>query len=266
MNLTLKLFNMFYKITPDFLRKPLKFLYTIMIELLKPMKKFLTPMMGVLTPTIIQKMKKETDKIFNIYDAVEFSFSFKFLTFSIKPSQVKYEITKLLELLKDLKPKTILEIGTERGGTLFLFTSIADPEATILSVDLLGGPFGGGYPEWKIPLYQSFARNEQKIKLLRGDSHNAKTFELVKTTLDGKVDFLFVDGDHTYEGIKKDFEMYSPLVREGGLIAFHDIIEHPPETGCNVNKFWNEIKYDYKYIEIIEDIKQDWAGIGVIYL
>jgi predicted O-methyltransferase YrrM len=39
-----------------------------------------------------------------------------------------------------------------------------------------------------------------------------------------KVDFLFIDADHSYEGVKKDFEMYSPLVRKGGIIAFHDII------------------------------------------
>jgi predicted O-methyltransferase YrrM len=41
---------------------------------------------------------------------------------------------------------------------------------------------------------------------------------------DNKVDFLFIDADHSYEGVKKDFEMYSPLVRKGGIIAFHDII------------------------------------------
>jgi len=153
------------------------------------------------------------------------------------------------------------------GGTLFLFISIADPEANILSVDLPGGSFGGGYPEWKIPLYQSFAKGGQKIKLLRADSHNPKTLELVKTASDHRmIDFLFIDGDHTYEGVKRDFNMYSSLVKEGGIIALHDIVEHPPETGCKVNKFWNEIKYDYEYSEIIEDIKQNWAGIGVIYL
>ncbi|MCS7366302.1 MAG: class I SAM-dependent methyltransferase [archaeon YNP-WB-062] len=67
------------------------------------------------------------------------------------------------------------------------------------------------------------------------------------------MDFLFIDGDHTYEGVKKDFEMYSPLVRGGGIIAFHDIVQHPPETGCEVSGFWNEIKLRYKYREIVED-------------
>jgi len=54
--------------------------------------------------------------------------------------------------------------------------------------------------------------------------------------------------------------MYSPLVRKGGIIAFHDIVRHPPETGCEVSMFWNEIKYSYKYLEIVKDWKQNWAG------
>ena len=81
-----------------------------------------------------------------------------------------------------------------------------------------------------------------------------------------KLDFLFIDGDHTYEGVKKDFEMYSPLVRNGGIIAFHDICPHPPEKKCEVSKFWNEIKQRYKCVEIVEDWRQNWAGIGVIYV
>lgn len=36
--------------------------------------------------------------------------------------------------------------------------------------------------------------------------------------------------------------MYRKLVREGGIIALHDIISHPPETGCEVSKVWDEIK------------------------
>ena len=60
--------------------------------------------------------------------------------------------------------------------------------------------------------------------------------------------------------------MYSPLVRKGGVIAFHDIVEHPPETGCEVSMFWNEIKHSYKYLEIVKDWRQNWAGIGVIFV
>ena len=254
-----KLFLQLYEIIPPVLKKTLYSIHSLGMKLL--------------CPIIVLKMNKgnflnrEIKNINNISNALEFAVSFQYLTFSIKLAQVKNEITKLLEILKDLNPKIILEIGTAGGGTLYLFTKILDPEATIISVDLPGGSFGGGYSKWKIPLYQSFTKKGQKIKLLRADSHNPKTFKLVKTFLaDKKVDFLFIDGDHTYEGVKRDFNMYSSLVKEGGIVAFHDIMETAPGSGCKVNKFWNEIKNDYKYLEIIEDIKQKWAGIGVIYL
>jgi predicted O-methyltransferase YrrM len=221
----------------------------------------------VFSPLIVKKFRSAVRGVYNIHDALDFAFSFQAFGVSIKPIQVKYEIAKLLEIVAGLRPRVVLEIGTAGGGTLFLFTRAADPDAKIISIDLPGGPFGGGYPRWKTPLYKSFSKEGQKIYLIRRDSHDPQTLEEVKRILGGeRVDFLFIDGDHTYEGVKRDFEMYSPLVREGGIIAFHDICPHPPETKCEVNRFWNEIKQRYKFAEIVEDRDQKWAGIGVLYV
>ena len=238
-----------------------------------PLYSLYSKVMKLLIPIIVVKIRKGKflnkiiKNINSIDDALEFAFSFQYLAFTIRTAQIKHEINRLLEILNDLNPRIILEIGTAGGGTLFLFTRIARPDATIISVDLPGGEFGGGYTKWKIPIYQSFTKRRQRIKLFREDSHSPKTFELVKNFLDGKmIDFLFIDGDHTYEGVKKDFDMYSCLVKKGGIIAFHDIMECLPEVGCEVSKYWNEIKYDYQFLEIIEDNNQKWAGIGVFYI
>jgi len=146
-----------------------------------------------------------------------------------------------------------------------LFARVSSPDAVIISIDLPHGRFGGGYPEWKIPLYRSFATQKQKIYLIREDSHELSTLNMVKKILKGhKLDFLFIDGDHTYDGVKRDFEVYSESVSKGGIIAFHDICPHPPQTGCEVNKFWREIKDDYKHVELIKDYKKGWGGIGVL--
>ena len=221
----------------------------------------------VLTPLIVRRFRGLVCNVSGIHEAVDFAFSFNCLGVSIKPSQVMYEIAKLLELIAELKPKTVLEIGTAGGGTLFLFTRVADPEAKIISIDLPGGPFGGGYPKWKIPLYKSFSRGGQKIYLIRRDSHDPQTLEEVKRILSGeRVDFLFIDGDHSYEGVKKDFKIYSPLLRKGGIIAFHDIVPGPPENVGGVPVFWNEIKHEFAYMEIVKDWKQNGYGIGVIYV
>ena len=183
----------------------------------------------------------------------------------IKPIQVRSEIMALLGLLREAAPQTILEIGTAMGGTLFLLARNAPAGCYIVSIDLPGGPFGGGYPEWKIPLYKAFARPDQTMTLLRLDSHDQSTKAIANTLFSDGVDFLFIDGDHTYEGVKKDFEMYSPLVNKGGIIGFHDITVHPKETGCDVSRFWSEVKREYSHEEFIENKDQIGYGIGVLY-
>jgi len=210
----------------------------------------------------VKKFKEASRDIDNVHEALDFAFSFQAFGISIKPFQVKREIAKLLEIVAELRPRAVLEIGTAEGGTLFLFTRVADPNAKIISIDL-----PSGVPKWKVFLYKSFAREGQEIYLLRGNSHDPRTLEEVKRVLgDEKVDFLFIDGDHTYEGVKKDFEMYSPLVREGRIIAFHDIVPGPPENVGGVPKFWNEIRAKYKQLEIVEDWSQGGCGIGVLYV
>ena len=187
------------------------------------------------------------------------------LSILYRPMQVKWEIERLSYILRDLRPKYLLEIGTARGGTLFLWTRLARDDALIISIDLPKGSFGGGYPLLKGFAYKFFAKRKQKIVLIRGDSHDSRTLKKVKEILAGrKLDFLFIDGDHTYEGVKKDYEMYSSLVRKAGIIAFHDIVPHPSKTRCEVSKFWNEIKTRYNYTEIVKDQTQKWAGIGII--
>ena len=60
--------------------------------------------------------------------------------------------------------------------------------------------------------------------------------------------------------------MYSPLVRKGGIIAFHDIVPGPPENVGGVPEFWNDIKNKYEHLEIVKDPNQGGYGIGVIFV
>lgn len=200
------------------------------------------------------------DLAFNIFN------DFRFRPWNIEPAQMKEEITELMKLLAKRKPRFLLEIGTARGGTLFLFTRVSTSDALIISVDLPGGLFSGGYPEWRKLFYESFAIHKQKMHLIRADSHALSTLNMVENILEGdKLDFLFIDGDHTYKGVKTDFEIYSKLVGKGGIIAFHDIVSGPPENVGDVPRFWSETKRSFSYVELVKNWKQGGYGIGVIY-
>ncbi len=68
---------------------------------------------------------------------------------------------------------------------------------------------------------------------------------------------LFIDGDYSYEDVNADFKIYSHLVKEEGLISFHDIVpDKEPNEGNwvgELHRFWQEIKGNYDYKEFIED-------------
>jgi len=196
--------------------------------------------------------KKATDFLFNTHGHL------------IKPKQIRWEITETAKIVENLKPKTVLEIGTAKGGTLFLWSRLASEDATIVSIDM---PWenGGGYPNWKTDLYQKFSSPKQKLTLLRADSHQTSTLENLRSIIaKDEIDLLFIDGDHTYDGVKKDYEMYSPLVRDGGIIAMHDIAKHDLNPECQVDRFWKEIKQGKNTKEFIISPPADWGGIGVI--
>jgi len=180
------------------------------------------------------------------------------------------ELSALITLLKRRKMDTVVEIGTAKGGTLYTWCKISRPDALIVSIDMPGGPFGGGYTLNDVRKFRKYKRIKQKLYFLREDSHKQTTKKRLMEILKGRdIDFLMIDGDHSYRGVKKDFQLYSPLVKQNGLIVFHDILFHPKVPKCKVEKFWNEIKTRFKYIEFI-DKKDDrgwgqWGGIGVIY-
>ena len=175
--------------------------------------------------------------------AVPFLFRGHGLYNSIRPMQSQFEIGELYQTIMGRRPKTVVEIGTCHGGTLYLWCQAADPAATIISIDLPEGEFGGGYPACRAQLYQSFATGSQQIHLLRADSHSPDTAGQLQKLLGGRtIDFLFIDGDHTYAGVKQDFELYSRLLSKDGLIALHDIAPRPDEPRIEVWKFWHELK------------------------
>jgi predicted O-methyltransferase YrrM len=181
------------------------------------------------------------------------------------PIQIHGEILSLLDLLASGKPKDVLEIGTSKGGSLYLFSKVAHPSATLVTVDL---------NIRNQELLRSFARRQQRIELIEGNSTEHETIVKIRNIFPEGVDLLFLDGDHSYHGVKKDFEIYSSFVRPGGWIVFHDIVEDNDTRygvctgGCSggVPTFWREIKGRFKQVEFIDNPNQDGLGIGVLFI
>jgi cephalosporin hydroxylase len=202
---------------------------------------------------------------------VELVKRFNYAGITVESWQIASEITAFLRILEAEPPQTVLEIGTASGGTLFLLTRVAAPDALLVSVDLKRGQFGGGHARWRVPLYRSFAREAQRVELVAGDSHDPRTQERVRRLLNGRaLDLLFVDGDHSYEGVRQDFTDYSTLVRSRGLVAFHDIVPGGPGKHGDpggVPTFWSELKSTWADVtELVENWEWGSCGIGTVRL
>ncbi len=179
------------------------------------------------------------------------------------------EFSKLIRVVKKRKLETVVEIGTAKGGTFATWCTLAQPDALLISIDLPGGMHGGGYSEDDAERFDAYGGPNQQLHFLRQDSHDQATLDALKQMLGlRKVDFLMIDGDHTYEGVRADYEMYSPLVADGGLIAFHDILEHPQIPDCQVDRLWSELRVTGESEEFTDPDDErgwgQWGGIGVL--
>jgi cephalosporin hydroxylase len=177
---------------------------------------------------------------------------------TIHTLQVRSEIIALAKAVAALRPDTILEIGTARGGTLLIWASLASRQ--VISCDLVHRPAQKSLLEALPP-----PGSRCRVRLLTGNSHEPAFKRRVAETLNGRqVDFLFIDGDHSESGVARDYEDYREFVRPGGIIAFHDIIENQPLPDNQVFHFWKKVRQGKAVEEFVDDPRQCGFGIGII--
>lgn len=176
--------------------------------------------------------------------------------------QNEQEFKHLFEIVKISKPECILEIGSMFGDTLkFWFT--LKPKM-VVSMDMLVPETDPRYDQQRHGhdiLWDTWAKEYSVDFRLFENSHDPKAYDRISRIMP-QIDFLFIDGDHSYEGVKQDFNLFAPLVKPGGIIALHDIVPNPQYGDIQVPKFWNEIKNHFFWRELIYDKNQ--FGIGVL--
>jgi len=183
------------------------------------------------------------------------------------------EVEKLHEYLSKRKHEVIVEVGTCHGGMTWFLAHLPNFKK-IISVDLPGSEFGGGPTPRDLEVIRNWVSTEYDVTLCTGNSQIPETVKEVADELgSAQVDVLFIDADHSYDGVKKDFELWSPLVRNGGTIIFHDVVDHAKSNpACQVKKFWDEIRANRPmgiFFEIVapdsyETKESTWAGIGIM--
>jgi predicted O-methyltransferase YrrM len=166
--------------------------------------------------------------------------------------------------------KYALEIGCYDGGTTIFLSHICE---NLITIDQPNQP---RFDEYKYNIGDSNIYGSKLLNTITnfnyvsGSSHNEDTLNRVINLLgDKKLDLLFIDGDHSYEGVKQDYEMYSKLVKKGGIIAFHDVHESSfhESHNCFVHNFWKEMKEEFKDAKTLycdQDQNSVWGGIGVL--
>ena len=125
------------------------------------------------------------------------------------------------------KPITYLEIGSFAGGSISLIASHKYP-TNCFTLDL-GEPIS---PELVEKNVANFKNELSTFKYFQGNSQDIS-----------EVDFLFIDGDHTTNGVLNDFYNYVDLVKSGGYIAFDDYLDfqYCPEVHGAVNEIVSKL-------------------------
>jgi len=193
-------------------------------------------------------------------EAVAAAFATKGAPVDIAPAQMREELTRMAELARALRPKRVLEIGTGSGGTLYALAWASAPGAGILSLDLTL------YPAERRFLYETFVA-DRRVAVWEADSHLDETRDRVAAHFGHEpLDLVFIDGDHTYDSVRRDYELYAPLVREDGIVAFHDIVAGPYDAVGDAPRFWQEVRAELgSVVELVESWNQAGYGIGVGY-
>ncbi len=204
-------------------------------------------------------------------------------------NQKVVELNMLQKFLEGMRIEKVLEIGTFYGGTSLLWAKMVEPyNGKVYCVEaqfdwVIVPPYTNrvdfikhannntrdpNLKKFDVLRYNQVYKStqwEKYIVELEGDSHDPEFKSEVKSEV-GKVDIVFIDGDHSYEGVKDDFYSYASLVKPNGYIILHDILDTPyhRECGCFVHEMWNELKAKYSTVEFLDPVDHTFMGIGVI--
>lgn len=159
---------------------------------------------------------------------------------------ILYDIATSYDSLKNL---TYVEIGCYAGGSACLL--LQRPNTTVVSIDL-GTPIP---PEIVHQNVLKLNKHNNNYVYLQGNSQSNEMLDRLKEHVT-EIDLLFIDGDHSYQGVINDFLLYNELVKTGGYIVFDDYNdwEHSPEVKSAVNNLIQEHSSTFEIIGTLKNV------------
>jgi hypothetical protein len=181
-----------------------------------------------------------------------------------RASQDEGELTAFIQMLRDRGVTRYAEIGAREGDTFWEVMRALPPKSFGLAVDLPGGLWGKSTTgaQLRKAVIDLQDRGYVTDILLGNSTDPSVQYEIASI---GPYDAILIDGDHTYEGVKADWEAYRDLAP---IIAFHDIVgegqfERVTRRGVEVPRLWAEIKACGA--NVVEFVSPGSAmGIGVV--
>lgn len=181
-----------------------------------------------------------------------------------RASQNEYELTAFLDFLRDHNVKTYAEVGAREGDTFHDVVEVLGGSVYALAIDYPGALWGKSTTAVQLErCVQDLRARGYDVEHILGDSKSDAVINFVETR--APFDAILIDGDHTYAGVKADWENYRGLAR---IVAFHDIVgdgqrEKVTNRAVEVPRLWAEIKETGLY-ETHEFVDEGSAmGIGV---
>jgi predicted O-methyltransferase YrrM len=130
----------------------------------------------------------------------------------------------------------LVELGTYRGKSTLFFT-LTNPFINIITIDMVNFPWTtktdpNGMVLVSKPIDESILRAGKIMQVIGKTSDVVKTFNL-------RIAMLFIDCNHDYQWVKEDIVNWSPFVKVGGIMAFHDYDKPHEGVMRAVNEFVN---------------------------
>ncbi|WP_419952602.1 MULTISPECIES: glycosyltransferase [Hyphomicrobiales] len=164
-------------------------------------------------------------------------------------------------LMKILRPRMLVELGTDKGTSYAGFCQAVESlhlDTNCFAVDTWKGDQHAGYYDESVFSVVS-SLNDQRYK--RFSSLMRTTFdEAITHFADGEIDVLHIDGLHTYEAARNDFEGWKPKLSKSAVVLFHDTNVRQGDFG--VWRLWNELAADYPHFEFLHGYGLGVLGVG----